>query len=160
MQTLNQNKWKYSFLIVLIIIIIICIFWFIKYVYTKSTSNTLLTSESEHLTTENTITEHMTTTNTEPETKSIEIILYYAMWCGYSRQFLPEWEKFEKYAKDNLPTIKVTRMRCEGGDEATCTQKGVEGYPTVILYLGNGQEIPFNGNRTSKDIIDFVKKYI
>lgn len=86
-----------------------------------------------------------------------EIILYYAMWCGFSRQFLPEWEKFEEYAKKNLPQVRVTRVRCEDGHEATCSQKGVTGYPTVILYRKDGSEKIFEDERTSDKLIKFAQ---
>lgn len=100
------------------------------------------------------------------ENKSVEvrntptIVLYYAMWCGYSKMFLPEWEKFEKYARDNLPNLTVKSVRCEGGDEATCTQKGVQGYPTVILYkdgLTESSGITFDADRTHDKLVEFVK---
>lgn len=86
-----------------------------------------------------------------------ELILYYANWCGYSRMFLPEWEKFEAHAKDNLPNLKVSRVLCEGGNEAVCFQKGVEGYPTVILYKKDDSEIPFMGDRTSDKLVEFIQ---
>lgn len=100
------------------------------------------------------------------ENKSVEvrntptIVLYYAMWCGYSKMFLPEWEKFEKYARDNLPNLTIKSVRCEGGDEATCTQKGVQGYPTVILYkdgLTESSGITFDADRTHDKLVEFVK---
>lgn len=85
-----------------------------------------------------------------------ELILYYANWCGFSRMFLPEWEKFENYAKENLSNLKVTRVLCEGGNEATCFQKGVEGYPTVILYRKDGSEETFMDDRTSDKLVQFI----
>ena len=89
-----------------------------------------------------------------------EIILYYATWCGYSRMFLPEWEKFVEYAKVHFPNIKVTGMRCEDGNEATCLQKGVQGYPTIILYPKYDTEINYSGERKADKIIEFINKNI
>jgi len=86
-----------------------------------------------------------------------QCVLYYAMWCGYSRAFLPEWEKFERYAATNLPNMELKRVRCEDGLEAECNQKGVEGYPTVILYKSDGTEVPFRGDRTLEGLINFCK---
>ena len=85
-----------------------------------------------------------------------ELILYYATWCGHSRNFLPEWEKFELHAKENMPFLKVDKIRCEDGHEATCQQKGVEGYPTVILYIKNGSEKLFEGQRTAEGLVNFI----
>jgi thiol-disulfide isomerase/thioredoxin len=97
-----------------------------------------------------------------PESESAhmkgEIILYYASWCGYSRQFLSEWTKFEEYAKSNLQHLKVSRIRCESDNEALCFQKGIEGYPTVILYPANDTEVLFTKERSTEKLIEFVKE--
>lgn len=87
-----------------------------------------------------------------------EIILYYAMWCGHSRSFLPEWEKFEVFAKEKLPFVRVSKIRCEDGNEATCSQKGVEGFPMVILYSKTGVEKTFEKERTMEKLVEFVNE--
>ena len=167
----EKINWKYVALIVSIIILIIILYFY----YRSKKHPNMGMMEGEHHTN---ITEGMDTNLTESESESEtesaapnkvsretvepdgEIVLYYATWCGYSRMFLPEWEKFEKYAKDNLSNLKVTRIRCEGGNEAVCTQKGVEGYPTIILYLKNSKEVKFDGERSSKQLADFIRKYL
>ena len=88
-----------------------------------------------------------------------EIILYYASWCGYSRMFLPEWEKFEKYVKGNLP-LRIRKIRCESENEVLCLEKDIPGYPTVILYPKNETEIVFDGERTFEGLKSFVQKNI
>jgi len=95
--------------------------------------------------------------NTEPVA---EIVLYYAMWCGHSRAFLPEWEKFEKYAKDNLKNVKVTKVLCEGDAESMCKQKGVKGYPTIMLYLKDGTVKGFDDERTSDALSKFIQQNV
>ena len=87
-----------------------------------------------------------------------ELILYYAMWCGHSRSFLPEWEKFETFAKEKLPFVRVSKIRCEDGNEATCSQKGVEGFPMVILYPKSGSEKIFEKERTMEKLVEFVNE--
>lgn len=85
-----------------------------------------------------------------------ELILFYTEWCGYSRSFLPVWDEF---AKQNKQNVKLTKLRCEGGDANTCLQKGVSGYPTVILYKNN-QEIPFEDDRTVANLQAFLQKHL
>lgn len=99
-----------------------------------------------------------------PEQKQItdnstgELVFYYALWCGYCKAFLPEWEKFEAYAKTNFPNLRVSSIRCEDGNEATCMQKGVEGYPTVILYPKGGVEKLFDGERKFESLVKFIQQ--
>ena len=91
-----------------------------------------------------------------------EITLYYAMWCGITRQMLPEWEKFVAYAESNLPYVKVSSVRCENGNEAECDQKGIPGFPTIILGKGD-QEFMFDkefSERTSDNFTKFVQKHL
>ena len=87
-----------------------------------------------------------------------EIVLYYASWCGYSRIFLPEWQKFAQWADANAKQLKVTAIRCESGNEETCMEKGIRGYPTVVLYPKEGSEVVFNGDRNAESLTAFVKK--
>lgn len=92
------------------------------------------------------------------DTANAELVLYYALWCGHSKAFLPEWEKFEAHAKANFPNLRVSRVRCEDGNEATCMQKGVQGYPTVILYPKDNSEKQFEGERSLNALINFIKQ--
>ena len=39
----------------------------------------------------------------------------------------------------------------------TCQQKGVQGYPTVILYLKDGSEKTFEDERTMDKLVKFVQ---
>lgn len=127
--------------IIIISILLILILWYIN-----NLNNTKKTAEKF-------------TNYPEPQKPiQAEIILYYASWCGYSRIFLPEWEKFEQWIKDNAPHIKISSIRCESGNEETCFQKGITGYPTVILYPVNGSEVTFNKERTSNNLVAFIKE--
>lgn len=104
-------------------------------------------------------TQKYTTITQQPQQQSCngEIILYYATWCGYSKQFLPIWKQFQD-AMTSMPNIKVSSVLCEGGMESECKSKGVQGYPTVIFYNKNGNSTTFEGDRNVQELINFVKK--
>lgn len=136
----------------IIIFILLVVIGVLMYYTLRPTTVLQVTSNSESF------DPNQKPTGVKPAEADGVIILYYAEWCGYSRMFLPEWEKFEKYAKDNLTNIRVDKVRCEGGNEAVCQQKGVEGYPTVILTLKNGKDITFTDERTSEKLIEFIRK--
>jgi thiol-disulfide isomerase/thioredoxin len=95
-------------------------------------------------------------TDVEPKN---ELVLYYAMWCGNCKNFIPTWSKFEAWAKDNLKNVRINSVRCEDGNEAVCSQKGIKGYPTVMLYLKDGSEYMFEGPRTVEGLTKFVNDY-
>ncbi len=102
------------------------------------------------------VNEHFDTNKKIDKEPKPELVLYYATWCHFSREFLDDWSKFEEHAKVNLPQIRVMSVRCEGENEATCQQKGVKGYPTVIMYLVDGSEHKFEGERTVDGLKNFV----
>lgn len=146
----NLN-WKRISIPVLIILLIVIVSTILVYIFRNNMKEYFNPIKQE--------TQALEVSPTENETgMGDHIILYYAMWCGYSRSFLPEWEKFETYAKSNLPNLKVMRLRCEDGDEATCQQKGIEGYPSIILYKANGDEVEFRQERSADKVIEFCKK--
>jgi len=84
----------------------------------------------------------------------INVVLYYANWCGYSKQFLPEWNKFVIYAKKNLPNVSVEEVVCENGKEKLCRDRGVKGYPSVLMYKNN-KTILFEGKRDAQALVQF-----
>jgi len=136
MEFIDSIRWYHITILFLLIVIFLMIF--------SNKSNNIKICQNENF-------------NQELKKKpNSEIILYYASWCVHSKSFLPEWQKFEIYAKQNLPSIQVSSIRCEDGDEATCRQKGIDGYPTVILYLNDGREKKFDGARNMKNLVDFV----
>lgn len=81
------------------------------------------------------------------------IVLYYANWCGHSKIFLPEWIKFEEYARNNLKHIETKRILCEGDNMSKCTF--LAGYPTVLLYKNN-EIIGYNGKRDMESLAQFI----
>ena len=86
---------------------------------------------------------------------SDKFVLYYAPWCGHSKNFLPIWDNFKKTMKNN-PKVKIIKINCDETNE--CDKKNVPGFPTCILYK-KGKEIQFNGERTLKSLNSFVKEH-
>ena len=87
-----------------------------------------------------------------------QFVLYYANWCGYSKQFLPEWNKFVEYAKANLSKVDVKEIVCEGDGEKVCSDHQVRGFPTVRLYKGSQMQ-EYDGERNAQALIDYVNKH-
>lgn len=148
---IKNINWNYI-IITIIIVLTLLLFWILYKNYFKNADIIILKNETFN-------TQENINSNIKKEKLKAEIVLYYATWCGFSRMFLPEWEKFEQYAKINMPDIKVTKILCENENESVCQQKGIHGYPTIILYTGNKQK-HYNGERKIDQIIKFIKENI
>lgn len=86
-----------------------------------------------------------------------EIILYHASWCSACHEMMSEWDKF---AKLKIPNLKITKIRCDGGNETTCFQRNIKGYPSIILYKANGEQVEFEEQRTAQNILNFVQNHL
>lgn len=89
-----------------------------------------------------------------------ELKLYSVEWCGHCRRFKKnggEWEKLKnnKLLKNNCKLVDVD------GDEnqSEVMENDIQGFPTLILFTKN-KKIVYNGDRTEKDILKFLKKHI
>jgi len=105
--------------------------------------------------TENYKNEGIRTLPTKPAGK---LTLYYTSWCGHSKRFMPEWNKFVAYANQYIPYLQVDTIKCEGKNEASCSH--IEGYPTVILINQQNKQKIYDGERTMEGLIKFVKNHL
>lgn len=104
------------------------------------------------------------TTSTElftPDDSKIKIYNFNTNWCGYSKQFQPEWDKFTDMTKSDstLSNIVAIDVKCDGSedDKKFCQSSGVEGYPYVAASIG-GKMVPLNGQRSLDGIVAWAKK--
>lgn len=143
---------------IICIILLFCAICFIAFlVFNDSTKNEIVLPQvSQPL-------EESFDTKSDKLVNKPSLILYHASWCGYCKMFLPEWEKFQKYAQENLPNLDVKSIVCEGKNENICKQKGVMGYPTVKLYKNQNEMtngITFEEDRKLEKLVEFVNKNI
>lgn len=89
-------------------------------------------------------------------TQKDRLCLYYTNWCGYSKQFLPEWEKLkEKIMSSDLKNkIKLEDYECDQNKQI-CEQANIKGFPSVVLYKTNGGKVNYNGERTVDALLQF-----
>jgi len=83
----------------------------------------------------------------------IKFMNFNTRWCGYSKQFQPEWDAFHLALK-NHNDIQVLDVKCDDKDnEKICETSGIAGFPTVIIDV-NGTKIPYEGERTKVALIE------
>jgi protein disulfide-isomerase A1 len=85
-----------------------------------------------------------------------KLVLYYTDWCGYSRIFLPEWEKIKNSDINKLVTFD--QYECDKNSEK-CRENNINGYPSILLHKQNGIKISFPDTmqRNSENVIKFVQ---
>ena len=154
MEILDNIRWYHTTIAILIIVILLLLFSN----YRCATTPAVVNVQRENFNRCGQKQGQVQTVSQQNNGKS-EIVFYYTMWCPHCKNLIPEWEKFEQHAKQNLPWLTVTRMKCEDSNEQICKQKGVEGYPTIILYDKTGKANTYEGDRKAEGIINFVSKY-
>lgn len=91
-------------------------------------------------------------------TKAI-IYNFNTSWCGWSTKFQPEWDNFTKEVESNssLNNITCVDVKCDKPEnEAKCKEFDVEGFPTVIIEMGD-KVGTYKGERTAKELLATVK---
>jgi thiol-disulfide isomerase/thioredoxin len=85
-----------------------------------------------------------------------KLILYYAMWCGYSKQFLPVWEKIkaEVNSKQEL-NVSCEQYECDEQREI-CNVEQIDGFPSMILVKSDGTKIPYKNQRSVEAVLSFL----
>ena len=89
----------------------------------------------------------------------LKIFNFNTEWCGWSKRFQPEWDKFTQAVKANPNlnnTVEVFDIKCDNpANERMCEEYKVPGYPYVIVEK-DGNRSPYKGERTAQGLLSFV----
>lgn len=81
---------------------------------------------------------------------------FYAPWCGHCKELAPQYAKAAKKLKDAenpVPLVKVDATK----ETKLAEEFNIGGYPT-LKWVVNGKHAEFEGPRTAKEIVNWVKK--
>ena len=92
------------------------------------------------------------------EQKKATLVWYKADWCGHCNRMKNDWAEVEAKVDKSKVDVKVVKDTDKGADKIL-QEKGVQGFPTIHLEK-DGKTIPYEGPRTSKDILAFVDKQL
>ena len=100
--------------------------------------------------------------------RTISYRLFYTDWCPHCTSTKPEWNKMkeawesaqrELYWENNklsYKDIKIEAVNCEA-DKTQCKELEVQGYPTIILSIGDKHIEYEEGGRSQADLMSFLE---
>eukprot|EP00922_Rhytidocystis_sp_ex-Travisia-forbesii_P056944 GHVS01084285.1.p1 GENE.GHVS01084285.1~~GHVS01084285.1.p1 ORF type:complete len:594 (-),score=117.91 GHVS01084285.1:335-2116(-) len=95
----------------------------------------------------------------------IAFILFYAPWCYWSKQTLPEFAAAAQMLSHHDPPVRLAQIDSAAYHDIGRSQS-VQEYPTLRLYLDAGATdesppfIPFTGGRTKAQIIHWIEEHL
>ena len=85
-----------------------------------------------------------------------KVFNFNTLWCGWSKRFQPEWDKFSESVKNNT-NIEAIDIKCDNlENEQMCKEYDVPGFPYVIIEKNNIRT-PYNGPRTSEEMLENIQ---
>ena len=85
------------------------------------------------------------------------IVLFFAQGCIYCEKMMPEWNKFKKSSPITFSEVSANEM---SEYNPLDSEENIRGYPTIRLYNKGKLVKEYDGDRSKKDILKFIKKYI
>ena len=87
---------------------------------------------------------------------NVTITNFNTEWCGWSKRFQPEWDKFcESEELKQKTNITVRDIKCDNtNNDIICNN--ITGFPTVVVEIDDKRTL-YDGGRTSNDLIEFIK---
>lgn len=85
------------------------------------------------------------------------IVLFFAHGCTYCQRMMPEWNKFKKSSPIIFSEVPAEEM---SEYNPVMDEENVTGYPTIRLYNKGRLVKEYDGDRSKKDIMKFINKYV
>lgn len=83
-----------------------------------------------------------------------QLILFYSPDCGYCKQVLPVWNKFELDFNGKKHT-QVTKINGYAYPDL-CKQYNIEGFPTILFIKDGNIMGKYSGDRTYNSFVEFL----
>lgn len=95
--------------------------------------------------------------------KIIKVFNFNTSWCGWSKKFQPEWDKFTQLIIDNkLTHIHTHDIKCDNDKNSNkCKEYNVPGYPYIVIEIitdANVQQRVYENERTADSLLSYIKQ--
>jgi thiol-disulfide isomerase/thioredoxin len=95
------------------------------------------------------------------DNKKIKIFNFNTTWCGWSKKFQPEWDKFSQVVKTNskYSNVDVHDIKCDDINNEEVRKLSEEyqvpGFPYVVIDTDDDR-YPYKGPRTADSLLQCV----
>jgi len=86
----------------------------------------------------------------------LQLLRFYAPWCHYSQDLLPEFDTASSIVK-YLPEISLIKVDCyDQTSKDTCVSQNIQGYPTIKIFKNGVFYKMYTGPRKSYEMINYI----
>ena len=85
-----------------------------------------------------------------------QLILFYSPDCGYCKQLLPTFNKFEMDF-NGKKHVQITKINGYSYPDLCKTYK-IEGFPTILFIKDGNIVSKYSGDRTYNSLVDFLNQ--
>tara|TARA_B100000575_G_C23133080_1_gene657616 strand:+ start:1612 stop:2073 length:462 start_codon:yes stop_codon:yes gene_type:complete len=92
----------------------------------------------------------------------LKLVGFFANWCGHCKNMQNDWSKASDIITKTNNTVKVAMVDSSLDiidPTALSKQYHVKGFPSIKLFKDGSEIAEYQGDRTAKDIVEFVHKH-
>ncbi|KAJ6513246.1 protein disulfide isomerase [Mycena sanguinolenta] len=84
------------------------------------------------------------------------LVEFYAPWCGHCKNLAPVYEQLADAFASAKDKVIVAKVNADGEGRPLGSQYGVQGFPTLKWFSGDGKDEPYEGGRDLDSLAAFI----